>query len=153
MGRSGGKAAEAANFATRQKKESRPREELFAEWQSIGRDHHWSTKELSWLLDARFPARDLKEERRTAASEALAKLTTHESHFCQRQIVQAVAECCQGRGLKAETALQISRRVMQSPELVRLSEYRGELHFTPREILALERQVVARAERKRAQVW
>lgn len=146
VGRSGGKAAEAANFATRQKKESRPREELFAEWRRIGRDHHWSTKELSWLLDARFPSRDLEEERRTAATESLSKLTTHESHFCQRQIVQAVAECCQGRGLNAETALQISRQVLQSPELVRLSEYRGELHFTTREILALEHQVVARAE-------
>jgi len=145
-GRSGGKAAEAANFATRQKKESRPREELFAEWQRIGLDHHWTAKDLAWLLHAQFPPRDLEEERRTAASEALAKLTTHESHFCQRQIVQAVAECCQGRCLNAATALQLSQQVLRSPELVRLSEYRGELHFTTREILALERQVVARAE-------
>ena len=145
-GRRGGKAAEAANFATRQKKESRPREELFAEWQRIGRDHHWSTKELSWILGAQFPARDLDVERRSAAAEAMATLTTHESHFCERQMVQAVAECCQGRCLNAETAVQLTRRLMHSPELVRLCEYRGELHFTTREILALERQVVARAE-------
>jgi len=145
-GLSGGKAAEAANFATRQKKESRPRHELFVEWQRIGREHHWSTKELSWLLDAKFPLRDLEEERRSATVEAMTKLTTHESHFCQRQIVQAVAECCQGRGLDAETSLQLSQRVLRSPELVRLCDYRGELHFTTREILALERQVVARAE-------
>ena len=146
VGRSGGKAAEAANFATRQKKESRPRHELFEEWQRIGGEHHWSTKELSWLLDAKFPPRDLDQERRSATLEAMAKLTTHESHFCQRQIVQAVAECCQGRGLDAETSLQLSQRLLRSSELVRLCEYRGELHFTTREILALERQVVARAE-------
>lgn len=146
LGRSGGKAAEAANFATRQKKESRPRHELFAEWQQIGRDHHWSTKELSWLLDAKFPPRDLDQEGRAAAVEAMAKLTAHESHFCERQIVQAVAECCQGRGLDAETSLKLSQRVLRSPELVRLCDYRGELHFTTREILALEHQVVARAQ-------
>ncbi len=145
-GLSGGKAAESANFATRQKKEVRPRAELFAEWQQIGREHHWSTKELSWLLYARFPARDLDEERRSAAIEAMAALTTRESHFCQRQMVQSVAESCQGRALNAETALHLTRRVMASPELVRLCDYRGELHFTTREILALERQVVARAE-------
>ena len=146
LGRSGGKAAELANFATRQKKESRPRAELFAEWQQIGREHHWSTKELSWLLHARFPARNVEEERRSAAMEALAALTSRESHFCQRQMVQSVAECCQGRALNAETALQLTQRVMASPELVRLCDYRGEVHFTTREILALERQVVARAE-------
>ncbi|MBK8001220.1 MAG: relaxase domain-containing protein [Verrucomicrobia bacterium] len=75
-GLSGGRAAEAANFATRQKKESRPRAELFAEWQQIGGEHHWSTKELSWLLEAGFPARDLEGERRSATMEALAALTT-----------------------------------------------------------------------------
>ena len=149
-GRSGAKAAEFANFATRQKKESRPREELFTEWQQIGRDHHWSTKELSWLLDASFAPRDLEDERSSALTEALAKLTAQESHFCQRQIVQAAAECCQGRGLGAATALELGELILRSPRLVRLGDYRGELHFTTKEILALERRVVSLAERMQA---
>lgn len=146
LGQSGGKAAEIANFTTRQKKEARSREDLFAEWQQIGREHHWSTKELSWVLDAPFPVRDLAWEKAAAATEALTQLTAHESHFCARQIVQAVAECCQGRGLDAQTALSLREEVLRSPELVRLGEYRGELHFTTREILELERTVMATAE-------
>lgn len=141
----GAKAAEIANFATRQQKEFRPREELFAEWQRIGRDHHWTTKELSWLLNAKFPARDAATEQSSAAAEAVTKLTTHESHFSRRQIVQAMAECCQGRGLNAATALQLSHDLLRSPEIVPLSQFRGEPQFTTREILALERQIIARA--------
>jgi conjugative relaxase-like TrwC/TraI family protein len=145
-GSSGARAAEMANFATRQKKESRPREELFAEWQQIGRDHHWTAKELSWLIHAGFPVRDPEEERRSVAIEAMAMLTNHESHFSQRQVVQAMAECCQGRALNAEAALRLTDLMLRSPELVRLCEYRGEIQFTTREILALERAILARAE-------
>ena len=145
-GQSGGRAAEMANFATRPSKELRPRAELLAEWQSIGRDHHWSAKELSWMIHAAFPARCVERERAAAATEALAQLTAGQSHFCRRQIVQAVAECCQGRGLGAEVVLQLSEELLRSPELVRLGELRGEVHFTTHEILALERIVVTLAE-------
>ena len=136
LGQSGGRAAERANFATRAVKEARPRAELFAEWQRIGHEHHWSAKELSWMIDAAFPARRVEWERAAAGTEALAQLTASQSHFCRRQIVQAVAECCQGRGLGAEAVLRLSEELLRSPELVRLGEHRGELHYTTREILA-----------------
>ena len=146
LGQSGGRAAELANFATRAVKEARPRDELFAEWQRIGHEHHWSAKELSWLIHAPFPARNLAWERTAAATESLAQLTASQSHFCARQIVQAVAECCQGRGLGANVVLTLSEELLRSPELVCLGEHRGEVHHTTREILALERSVVATAE-------
>lgn len=145
-GQSGGRAAEMANFATRAVKETRPRAELFAEWQRIGREHHWSTKELSWMIHAAFPSRHLEWERAAAGTEALTQLTASQSHFCRRQIVQAVAECCQGRGLGAAVVLRLSGELLRSPELVRLGEHRGEVHFTTREILALEKSVLATAE-------
>jgi hypothetical protein len=107
---------------------------LFAEWQRIGHEHHWSAKELSWMIDAAFPARRVAWERAAASTEALAQLTASQSHFCRRQIVQAVAECAQGRGLGAEVVLRLSQELLQSPELVRLGEYRGEVHYTTREI-------------------
>ena len=135
-GQSGGRAAERANFATRAVKVARPRAELFAEWQRIGHEHHWSAKELSWMIDAAFPARRVEWERAAASTEALAQLTASQSHFCRRQIVQAVAECSQGRGLGAEVVLRLSQELLQSSELVRLGEYHGEVHYTTREILA-----------------
>lgn len=145
-GLSGAKAAEAANFATRQKKESRPREELFAEWQQIGRDYHWTAKELSWLIHAGFPDRNPEEERHCAMVEARKSLTTSVSHFSQRQMLQALAECGQGRGLNASAILELVGRMLRSPDLVPLAEYRGEMQFTTREILALEREILARAD-------
>ena len=69
LGQSGGRAAERANFATRAVKVARPRAELFAEWQRIGHEHHWSAKELSWMIDAAFPARRVEWERAAAVVE------------------------------------------------------------------------------------
>lgn len=145
LGQSGGRAAERANFATRAVKEARPREDLFAEWQRIGQEHHWTAKDLAWLLAAAFPARRPDWERAAAGAEALAQLTASQSHFCHRQIVQALAECCQGRGLGASVVLELSQELLRSPEVVRLGEHGGEVHYTTREILALEKSVLATA--------
>ncbi len=146
LGQSGGKAAEMANFATRTEKVSRSRDELFAEWQRVGREHHWSTKELSWIVNAPFPKRDVATEKADAMAEALAKLTAHDSHFSRRQVAQAAAECCQGRGLGAATALTLRDQILQLSELVQLGPHRGEVHYTTKEILALECAVVATAQ-------
>ena len=43
------------------------------------------------MIDAAFPARRVEWERAAASTEALAQLTASQSHFCRRQIVQAVA--------------------------------------------------------------
>ena len=98
------------------------------------------------MIDAAFPVRRVEWERAATSTEALAQLTASQSHFCRRQIVQAVAECAQGRGLGAEVVLRLSQELLQSPELVRLGEHRGEVHYTTREILALEKSVLAAAE-------
>ncbi len=143
LGQSGAKAAEIANFATRQVKEARPREELFAEWQQIGQNHYWSQKELSWMLHAPFPARSLIWEETSAKMEALGQVTSTQSHFGARSLLQAVAECGQGRALGAAVALRLRDELLRSPELVRLSEWRGEPQFTTREVLALEKRILA----------
>ena len=83
---------------------------------------------------------------RRTSTEALAQITASQSHFGRRQIVQAAAECSQGRGLGAEVVLRLSQDLLQSPELVRLGEHRLKAHNTTREILALEKSVLATAE-------
>lgn len=146
LGQTGAKAAEAANFATRRAKEARPREVLFAEWRRIGREHRWSEQQLSWLLHAPFPPRSPTWEQAAAPTEALAAITTTQSHFSARQLLQAVAESCQGRALGAGTALALRNELLRHPELVSLVELKGELQFTTREILALEGAALTRAE-------
>jgi len=146
FGQSGAKAAEAANFATRRAKEARPREALFREWQRIGREHHWSEKQLSWLLHAPFPPRLPAWEQSAAQTEALIAITTTQSHFSARQLLQVVAECCQGRALGAVTALALRNEMLRFSEVVPLVELKGEFQFTTREILALEGAARGRAE-------
>ncbi len=144
-GLSGSKAAEAVAFETRARKVARPREELFAEWQQVGRDHHWSTRELSWLLETPFRPRDLTVERRVTSDTALDRLTLHESHFAIRDLTRAIAEEAQGRGLDAADVRKLRDALLRSRRLIPLGEYRREERFTTQEVLQAEKQLLATA--------
>lgn len=141
-GLKGGKAAEIAALDTREKKQSLPREELFSAWHEIGLAHRWTDKEVSFLIHAPFPARDLETESQEAARAATEKLTRSETYFSVRKLTQAIAEEAQGRGLDANEVFQIRDRLLQSPELVFLSESRGEKIWTTKEVLDLERALL-----------
>jgi Ti-type conjugative transfer relaxase TraA len=138
----GGKAAEIAALDTRKRKQALSREELFSTWHQIGRTHHWSEKEVSFLIHAPFPARDHEREVLETANAATAKLTKSQTHFSVRELTQAIAEEAQGRGLGAKEAFEIRDRLLRSTEFVFLSEHRGEQHWTTREVLELERALL-----------
>ncbi|MBE7503041.1 MAG: relaxase domain-containing protein [Verrucomicrobiales bacterium] len=144
-GLSGGKAAEAAALDTRETKQAVSREALFAQWQAVGRQFHWTARELGWLIHAPYPPRDTDRDVQQVANLALQNLTDRESHFAERQLTQAVAEQCQTRGLGARQALAITRALLASPELVRLAIQDGELHWTTQEMLATEQALLAGA--------
>ncbi|MGE3313124.1 MAG: MobF family relaxase [Limisphaerales bacterium] len=144
-GLSGSKAAEAVAFETRARKVARPREELFADWQQIGRDHQWSTRELSLLLGTSFRPRDLTVERRVTSDNALERLTLHESHFAIRDLTRAIAEEAQGRGLDAADVRQLRDALLRSRRLIPLGEHRREARFTTEEVLQAEKQLLQTA--------
>lgn len=139
-------AAEKAALDTRQVKEVRAREDLFPGWQEIGRQCHWSAKELSWLLTTRFPDRQPEIERARATDNALTALTQADSHFPTRRLVQALAEEAQGRGLDADVVLGLQARLLQSPRVIALGMHADEPHWTTPEMLALERQALRFAD-------
>ncbi len=126
----GGKAAEVAALDTRVRKESVSRSELFARWQEIGRQHHWTAKELSFLLHAPWPARDPEQEAGEMAKAAIDRLTQSQSHFSVRELTQHLAEEAQGRNLGAKEVGKLREALLHSPELVHLGAYRGEEHWT-----------------------
>jgi conjugative relaxase-like TrwC/TraI family protein len=136
------KAAEVAALNTREKKDALSREELFSRWREIGEAHHWSEKEVSFLVHAPFPKRDHEKEMQGAANDAIDRLTTSQSHFSVRQLTQALAEEAQARGLDAKDTLTARDSLLRTPELVFLCENRGEMHWTTREILELEKAVL-----------
>ena len=142
-------AAEKAALATRTEKEVPPRDELFLRWQEVGRAHHWSAKELGWLLHAPFPPRDLQRAAVDASGAALAALTHKDSHFSARQLVQALAEEAQGRALDADTVLQLHAQLLRSPQVVPLQLIFEEQRWTTPEMLRLEAHVLQVAETMR----
>lgn len=145
-GLSGGKAAEVAALNTRKPKEAISRDELFRRWQAVGREFHWSAKELSWLIHAPYPARDPGKDSIETTGNALANLTNRVSHFSARELTQALAEEGQTRSLPAKRILEIRDDLLASPELVRLREKGSEVQWTTQEMLKVERALFAAAD-------
>lgn len=139
-------AAEKVALDTRPEKQARSREELFPAWQETGRGLHWSSKELGWLLKASFPARNPKVDLAQALDAALQALTSRDSHFSTRQLVQALAQESQGRGLDADSVMKMQAQLTASPRLVSLQSLGEERHWTTAEMLALEKRVLHQAE-------
>lgn len=144
-GLSGAKAAEKAALASRARKKPRPREELFAEWRQVGLEHQWSTKELRILLNAPWSPRDLERERERVIRNGLAELTSRDSHFPERRLLQHLAEEAQVRGVPGTEVLELRSQLLRGPEVVPLVEHQGELHYSTLEMLTLEKSLLDHA--------
>lgn len=135
-------AAEKATLATRPKKEQLSREQLLPQWREVGLQHHWGEREIAWLQAHPFTARDFIREANEASPLALSALTLSESHFGERQLVQALAEEAQGRGLDADAVLSLKAQVLLSPQVVPLTPVKGAAQWTTPEMLRLEGRVL-----------
>lgn len=135
-------AAEKAALATRPQKEQLSREQLLPQWREVGLQHHWGEREIAWLQAHPFTARDFIREANEASPLALSALTLSESHFGERQLVQALAEEAQGRGLDADAVLALKAQVLVSPQVVPLTPVKGAAQWTTPEMLRLEGRVL-----------
>ncbi len=149
-GLSGAKAAEVAAFATRSKKAHIPRAELFESWHAIGREHHWTSRNVEHLVHAPFPVRDERREGKEAGQQALSALTAHDSHFSTRRLTQTLAEEAQGRGLSAKDILQIRYDLLNRRELIPVGRKAGEDQFSTPEMVQIEKALLAAAEKLHA---
>lgn len=147
-GLSSQRAGDIATLDTREGKEHRPREELFREWQEIGRARGWSTDQVDELRSRGARERNPEQERAAAVDKALTKLTAHQSHFSEREFVRQVAEEAQGRGLSADDSIRTVRSQLEgNSEIVRLGERTGETRYTTKEMLELEKRMLDQVER------
>lgn len=145
---SGFQSAQAAKIAalnTRGVKDHVPRDVLFSQWQEFGKEKGWGSAELQALTLQAKPNRDIGLEKKEVVENAVNKITAHQSHFSERDLIRFSAEEAQGRGVGADDILRASRDHLKgSGEIVSLGKYRGEERYTTKEILQLESKMLER---------
>jgi conjugative relaxase-like TrwC/TraI family protein len=150
LGLDGAKAASVATLVTRSTKENLPRAELFAKWRAIGEQYGFSTEEAHRLIRTFVPPRDLATEFKEAFGAALERLSSQHSHFSYLEVVRAVAEESQCRGLSAQEVMtRLDQELEVSQDIVRLGLHDGELHFTTRKMFELEARLLSALERSK----
>ena len=147
-GLSGGKASEVAALDTRKGKEATDAEVLRGEWTKIATEYGVTSGTLSGLRSRE------KESKHDSFSldrlELLQKLTAMEAVFEEKDLFRIVGVACSqaGRGsdeVKAEVAV-----LLRDPEIVTLRGKDGEIYYTTREMLDLEKEIQTRAREGRS---
>lgn len=151
------KSARAAEFAaldTREMKAHIGRAELSERWRAVGKEHAWSTPELVALAQGQQPQRDYGPRLRDVCAQANQKLTEKNSYFRERELVRFVSEEAQTMAAGADAVLkQVKHHLETSPEIVRLGKRNGEVVFTTKEMLSLERQLMTDVRAGRDREW
>ncbi len=138
-------AAKVAALNTRGEKDHVPRDVLFSTWQEVGKDRGWSMSDLEALTAQPRPERNIELEKKAAVETAVVKITAHQSHFSERDLIRFSAEEAQGRGVGADDILKASRDHLKgSTDIVPLGKFRGEERYTTKEILELESKMLER---------
>jgi conjugative relaxase-like TrwC/TraI family protein len=138
----GAKAAMRAARDTRSAKQPIPRAELFAAWTRLAKDHGFGPERVKALVRPGF-TRVPDRVPQQLMDKAVDQLLEHYSFFSERQLVRAVAEKVQSIGISAETLLRDVRSGLD--RLIHVGELGGEVQFTTRENLELERSLIAKA--------
>ena len=142
-------AAAAATIITRKSKGEVPsREELFAKWKDVGDIIGFDPKEM---LGRKPRGPDRPEEFKKAFETALEKITTSESHFTKKELLQEIAIQAQSRCLSAQFIRdQLNHALENSKEIHELGVWNGAERFTTPAVLAAEKDLIKSADRLRA---
>lgn len=151
-GYEGAAAAAIAALDTRHVKGHVSQEELSKRWQETGRAFAWGPEQAQELLrTARPTQRDSRAEARNALGTAGERSTEQQSYFSRREFTRHVAEEALGRGLGAKEIRQARDTYLsESEDIVRLGRYKGELVYTTRDLMEVERALLASVERSKS---
>ncbi len=146
-GATGAKAAAKLTLATRQAKGHLPRAELLATWQEVGRLHGFTAEDVDQLLMQQAHRPDLAGRVNACIQAAAEKITRQASHFPERELVRHAAVEAQAMGIAASALRHmVKESLARSPEFVCVGRSRGEIHYTTREMLALEKKMLGHIE-------
>lgn len=149
-GVSGAAASEKAALQTRKTKEQVSASELFKAWRKEGRSLGFSWNELQAELRNATPSNfNRKVESEKALRRGLAALMENAATFTNWELLERVAVEAQTRGVGIdEIRASVESCLADSSEIVRLKDPdRGQRRFTTKEMLALERRMLARTVR------
>lgn len=150
-GLSGAKAAEMVAFETRKTKVAVNRDQLFEEWRRVGLRHGWSEREVALLLHAPLTPRSVEREQAGAKTGALSSLTFHDSHFALRDLVRALGDEAQGRGLGASAVYAMRDALLEGRHVLPVGNRERETRFTTPEMLRMEKALLDTARDLRNQ--
>lgn len=151
----GNDSARAAAFAaldTRQVKEHAAREELFQGWSETGKAHDFTLTEAQSLRGERAELTPDAREKVLGQmlEDGIEKVSGEASHFGKRQLLRALAEDAQGRGIGAnEIRAALAKELATSENLVTLREGQSpgqEPRYTTRELWEIEKGLLRDAE-------
>lgn len=154
IGAEGAVASERLALTSRTNKEHQARETLLAEWQETGRRFGWSQEQVHALVSEGRVRTEVEMEiaARLASLKAIDRITEGHATFTEREVVRFTAEEAQGIGIGAERSIQAVRESLTHAEqVVPLGLIDGELRFTTREILEIEKAMLAAVERSKEQ--
>ena len=152
------KQRDAAALSSREPKRDVDRDELLAEWREVAQQHGFTAERVSELrADVKVDDRDETTELRAAVAEALKEITSSQSSFTLRKLVEQTAIQAQTRRLSANqirlevwATLEWARRGIRDAQVVHLGQHPdGYERFTTKELFELEREIIETAERGR----
>lgn len=135
-GNSSAKAAEIATLDTRHVKGHMAREELFAEWQSVGAAFGYQPPQ------PKFIARDAEVVAGALRDAALEALMYCNSTFVEKDWLRKMAEEAPGTGTGALEIQQAVRAGLQLDQIVCLGRVGEDIRYTTKEMLALETKML-----------
>jgi conjugative relaxase-like TrwC/TraI family protein len=144
LGATSAKAAAKLVLATRQAKEHLPRSELITAWKDVGRTHGFTAGDVNELLLKQGPRQDLAGRVSDCIEIAVERITRHQSHFSERELLRYAAEEAQAMGIAASV---LRHKVKEElARFVSLGRVKGEIHYTTQEMRALEEKMLGQVE-------
>lgn len=148
------RAAEVAALDTREMKAHLPREELLQGWRAVGNEKGWSEVQAMALVRGMEKAQDHGPKLERAAATCVERIMDRQAFFAARDLTRLLAEEAQGIGGGADAVQEAAKKHLESsPEVVRLGLRFKEPVFTTKEMLWLERSLMARVRTEGKTPW
>ena len=135
-------ASSYAALATREKKDHAVRSELHPKWQEISRSYGFTQVKTRSLLKSP-PHRNFDLHKQEAIQSALEHILNQSSYFSKRDLLRCTAEEAQTTGIGADhIRAVVDTTLSTSKDIVSLGRYKGEVYYTTRGMLEIERRLL-----------
>ncbi len=138
-GFSGGKASEVATLDTRKGKEVLDADVLRDQWTKIAAEHGVTAESLQTLRG--LEKRSYQDTFSLDRPEILRQLSAMEAVFREKDLFRAVGVACSQSGRNLSEVKTEVAALLRDPEVVKLRGKDGEIYYTTREMLALEKEI------------